>query len=169
MSRSNSQRLTCQLSAPPVVAFLTSLCLMLSACTRVSEDELLSAAQLLLKDQLGVAYRDEFHSGWGRGAPWSEIPASVLDNDRLPMWAQDIYTACIYWEAPFRYEQTVQQRGPDLVKLREGVGWGWVFFNRELEFHIAELGMRWQESEDGVETGVGEKLVVEAWESASDD
>jgi len=154
------------MNRPTFVAALGLLSLFLAAtgCSRIGEEELISAASLLIEDRLVEAYREEFYSGYGYDVPWLDDGSIQLKNDRLPTWAQSQYSVCICWQADFLYQTAIQRRGQDGTRERNGTGWGWLFMNRELEFHFAELGLRWQELEDGEEIDSGEKLYVDAWE-----
>ncbi|MCK5246174.1 hypothetical protein KAR02_04710 [Candidatus Bipolaricaulota bacterium] len=129
----------------------------------------MSACSLLVEYQLDADYRELFNS-WS-GPPWTEDSErqKVVDNDRMPTWAIDLYDICMYWEDDFFREETIRQRGPDTVKQWDGTGWGWILINKGLEFHILETGIRWTVQEDGIETESHSRTFIDAWQQPLDE
>ena len=134
----------------------------------MTEDKLMTAGSLLVEHQLDADYRELF-SSWS-GPPWTEDSErrKVVDNDRMPTWALDLYDICMYWEGDFFGEETIRQQGPDIATQRKGTGWGWILLSQELEFHILETGIRWTVQEDGIETQSRSRKFIDAWQQPSD-
>ena len=84
----------------------------------------------------------------------------------MPEWAADEqFIACVYWEDEFQTETTVAQPGTDMVRIRHGIGWGWVLLSKDLTFHILETSLRWTVTENGVETESESHKYVDAWDA----
>lgn len=136
------------------------------SCSSISTSKLVTAGSLLLQHELDNNYREEFNRYWRTGADWQGTPASEgkLDPERMPDWARDQYVACVYWEDEYHTESTISQPGPDMIRIRHGVGWGWILLSKDLEFHILETNLRWTISEDGVETESESQRFINAWD-----
>lgn len=141
------------------------LAFFLGGCNSVSDDEVVLASGIVLKDQLERDYMEAFDTWW-RGVPWAgeQTAETRVDNATMPAWAQDTYDFCVYWERAFVRESTVRQQGPDLIKRHTGIGWGWVLMNRRLEFHVLETGFRWVDYEDDAAVQSGSEVVIDAWD-----
>lgn len=137
------------------------------SCTSVSDKTLINAGDLLLRHELDNNYRDVvgIYGRWG--AEWQEPPASegALDPERMPDWAEDQYAACVYWEDEIHTESTVAQPGPDMIRVRDGLGWGWILLDKELSFHILETNLQWAITEDGEEVESFNRTFINAWDA----
>jgi len=150
---------------------LVLLCGLLSlfGCESMTEDKLILAADLLIEHELDANYRDFFDS-WD-SPPWNKDSARItlIDEDRMPTWAIEQYDICVRWEDDYFSKSEIAQRGEDMIRIREGLGWGWILINKELEFHILETGIRWTVQEDGIETQSGSKTFIDAWQQPADE
>lgn len=148
---------------------LVACLVILSGCQSMTEEKMSSAGGLLLKYQLEEDYKEIRQSRW-YGVPWVHETSkeAEIDNDRMPIWANEEYDLCVYWEDEIFSEREGNPRpGPEPIVRREGKGWGWILVNRELETHILETGFQWSVSEDGVETQSLSRTIIDAWDNPS--
>lgn len=151
---------------------LVVLVLVLVSCTEVTDETYINAGSLLLQHELNNNYNEELGPYRRGGAEWLELPSSEgkLDPERMPEWAEEQgYVACVYWEDEYETESTVSRQGPDLVRIRHGVGWGWVLLKKDLAFHILETNLRWTITEDGVEVESASRTFVDAWDAPEEE
>ncbi|MBU1049731.1 hypothetical protein KKG90_06880 [Candidatus Bipolaricaulota bacterium] len=157
-----------------LMAFLLLLVVLsftIMSCSSVSEETYLNAGSLLVQNELNSNYDEEFGPYWRRGAEWQGLPSSAgkLEPERMPDWASEQYEVCVYWEDEYRTETTVARPGDDLVRIRQGVGWGWILLGKDLNFHILETNLRWTVTEDGVETESVNRKYVDAWDAPEEE
>lgn len=143
--------------------------LLLFGCESMTEEKMVKAAGLLLNHQLGEDYKVVMNHSWS-APPWvhGAAKAAEIDDDRMPDWATELYDLCVYWEDEYFSRSEIAQRGEDMIRIREGLGWGWILINKDLETHILETGFRWSTTEDGVETESRSRTVIDAWAPPSD-
>ena len=96
----------------------------------MTEDKLVLAADLLIEHELDANYRD-FFSSWD-SPPWNKDSARItlIDEDRMPTWAIEQYDICVRWEDDYFGKSEIAQRGEDMIRIREGLGWGWILINK---------------------------------------
>lgn len=122
----------------------------IAGCT--SKPDLLNAGTLILETRALGLIRGEF--GYLQNPEWENAPGSegLFTNDRIPEWAQDTYTDCVYWEDGITYMaigRTGRSRGTGVVR-------GWILIDASLNTHILEITY----DEEG---GPSHRL-IDAWE-----
>lgn len=83
--------------------------------------------------------------------------AGTLQNDRLPDWAKEEYSACVYWEDGF----TSSHRNLPGQNVR-GDAWGWILVNRDLETFVLELSYQRDDSDEVV-------TLIDQWDGPAED
>jgi|GEM_PF-1684375 len=89
---------------------------------------------------------------------WSTDYETVIDNSRMPVWAEEMFDNCVYWEQTLSYTamNMNRQRGEPARWHPEGKAWGWVLVSNEAT-HVLELGFEFEGDEP--------HLFVEAWDA----
>lgn len=82
--------------------------------------------------------------------------AGTLQNDRIPDWAKDTYSVCVYWEDGF----TSSHRSLPGQNVR-GDAWGWILVNKDLETFVLELSYRRDDSDENV-------TLVDQWDGPAE-
>lgn len=129
---------------------------------------MIAAAGLILEHQLTEDYREWQKSWWHPVWENAAEELAVIDDSRMPEWAADQYVLCLYWENTYSRRDELARKGPDLVELRTGIGWGWILINRELEHHVLERGLTFSKLEDGIEVQSASKIIHSAWTKSED-
>ena len=127
--------------------------LMLCGCSRPSLEPVgaISLAQFA-KAELA----DEFFNGGYASLDTHEEHSGTLQNDRIPDWAKDRYSVCVYWEDGF----TSSHRGLPGQNIR-GDAWGWILVNKDLETFVVELSYQRDDSDETV-------TLIDLWDGPAD-
>ena len=137
-----------------VFGVLVLIGMMLCGCSRPNLEPVgaISMAQFA-KDEMDEAF---FNGGYTFFETHDEH-AGTLQNDRIPDWAKEDYSACVYWEDAF----TSSHRSLPGQNVR-GNAWGWILVNKDLETFVMELSYQRDDSEEVV-------TLIDQWDGPAED
>ena len=126
------------------IVALIALLAVLSGCRSSNSNQMLQAAQLVMRQESQNGMNEEWDV-WGASLTWDaglEVVAEV-DDTRMPDWARDEYDACVHWSEAFTQSSINQNRQPGdpLERKRQGKADGWILLTRNLDSHILELNL----------------------------
>ena len=78
-------------------------------------------------------------------------------NERLPEWAKDAYSTCVYWKDGFTSTH-ISLPGQNV----RGDAWGWILVNEDLETFVVELSYQRDDSDEIV-------TLIDRWDGPAED
>ena len=133
---------------------LLLLGVLLAGCSRLSLEPV---GAITLVQFAKEEMADEFFNGGAVYFDEHEDHVGTFQNDRLPDWAADQYSACVYWEDGF----TSTHRGLPGQNIR-GDAWGWILVNKDLETFVLELSYRRDDADETV-------TLIDRWDGPAEE